>query len=300
MSLKEKLLNRSKSYIFYKQKYESLLNDNKKLNKKIHKLSKQLQKQKKRNARLNKRLNNINNSNQQLNSKINHESLRLREINYGFIFNDTIAESAWLKKRNFSLNNSASNYSFMYTLFRILDEIKPKNILELGLGQTSKMTSQYANYHAYSNLMIIDNNQSWIDVFSKNLNISDNIKLIQRDNEIFSYKGSENIRYSKLDEIVGEMKFDLIIIDGPQGYFSEPVYSELDYSRSNIWDLVDNLNDEFIIIIDDYNRHGEKNTMSRLIELLKEKNIQFYTFKSIGIKEQFVICTEKYRFVSWF
>ena len=50
MSLKEKLLNRSKSYLFYKQEYNSLLKNNKRLtkklnkkDKKIHKLSKQLQ-----------------------------------------------------------------------------------------------------------------------------------------------------------------------------------------------------------------------------------------------------------------
>ena len=53
-------------------------------------------------------------------------------------------------------------------------------------------------------------------------------------------------------------------------------------------------------IIDDYERLGEKNTMNRVEELLNEKGIEFYTFKSIGLKEQYVICSEKYKFISWF
>ena len=96
------------------------------------------------------------------------ELLRIKEINYAQIFNDTLKESIWLTKKNFSLNRAASNYSFMYTLYRILDEVQPKNILEMGLGQTSKMTTQYAKYYKDSHLLIVEGDQLWIDNFSAN------------------------------------------------------------------------------------------------------------------------------------
>lgn len=56
----------------------------------------------------------------------------------------------------------------MYTLYRILDEVQPKNILEMGLGQTSKMTTQYAKYYKDSHLLIVEGDQLWIDNFSAN------------------------------------------------------------------------------------------------------------------------------------
>ena len=229
------------------------------------------------------------------------ELLRIKEINYAQIFNDTLKESIWLTKKNFSLNRSASNYSFMYTLYRILDEVQPKNILEMGLGQTSKMTTQYAKHYKDSHLLIVESDPLWIDNFSSKLNIESNVDIVQRDVETFTYNNTETLRYEDLNEMTGDNKYDLIIIDGPQGFVSEPEVHLLDYSRTNIWSLIDNnLAEEFVIIIDDYDRQGEKNTMARVEELLKEKKIEFYNFKSTGLKEQYVICSSGYRFVSWF
>ena len=53
------------------------------------------------------------------------------ELKYAFVFNDTIKSSKWLKEKDFSLVNSAANYSLMYSLYRILNDAQPKNILEL-------------------------------------------------------------------------------------------------------------------------------------------------------------------------
>ena len=304
MSLKENFLNKSNSYNFYKKEYELLSTKYDNALRKIEDLKTENALLKKEKNQLMDNFSIINKSIESLKDDVNvnfdEELSRTKEINYAFVFNDTISESDWLKKRDFSLNNSASNYSFMYTLFRILDEVNPKNILELGLGQTSKMTSQYANYYPDSNLMIVDGDQGWIDVFSEKFEISDNINILQCDTEMFEYNGTENLRFANLEDVVGDNKFDLIIIDAPQGFIFNPGYHLFDYSRSNIWNLLDNLADDFIIILDDFNRQGEKNTMSHLEELLKERKIDYYHFQSSGIKDQYAICSENYRFVTWF
>ena len=300
MSLKQNFLNRSNSYNFYKEEYEDLSKKYDNALKEIEKLNNEIELLKKEKNQLLDNFNSINESITNLKNDVDEDLARTKEINYAFVFKDTISESVWLKKRNFSLNNSASNYSFMYTLFRILDEVNPKSILELGLGQTSKLTTQYANSFDDSNLMIVDGDQVWIDVFSEKLEISENINLFQCDTEMFTYNDTENLRFANLEDIVGDSKFDLIIIDGPQGFTFDPVYHHFDYSRTNIWNLIDNLADDFVIIIDDFERQGEKNTMIHLEELLNERNITFYHFRSSGVKEQYVICSEKYRFISWF
>ena len=321
MTFTEKILQHSNSYNFYKGGYKKLTKNDKKNKQEIKKLKKQLENKDKQlknkekeyndlkilNSELKNYLNQINNSLNSLTQNFNqykntdyNNSLFSKEVRYALVFKDTAKECKWFNNTSFSLNNGAANYSFMYTLFRILDEVNPQNILELGLGQTTKLTTQYTNFFKDSKLITVDGDQSWIDVFSEKLTCEGNISIVQQDTEKFTYNETENLRYKDLSNIVKEDKFDLIIIDGPNGFFPE-TGELLTYSRSNIWNLLDNnLAEDFVIIIDDYERLGEKNTMNRVEELLNEKGIEFYTFKSIGLKEQYVICSEKYKFISWF
>ena len=358
----EKILNKSNSFNYYKNGYESLTAKNQKLSVKNEKLvakneklsdknkklknqneklanknnelslknekiltnNKNLQKQ---NDELNKSLNDLEKKHtEEINSLINKFSDALHdldhnlrnfqndfrnmerfnrtkndELHYAFVFNDSISNSEWLKSKDFSLINSAANYSFMYSLFRILNDARPMNILELGMGQTTKLTTQYANYFTDAKLTIIEGDQLWIDNFSKNLSIGENINIIQLDLETFTYDNTENIRFKGICDAVGDKKFDLIIIDGPQGFIVEDGESrDLDYPRTNVWELVpNNLEEDFIIIIDDFNRVGEQNTFSHLKELLDDEDISFFTHNSSGMKIQQSLFTEKYRFIEW-
>lgn len=268
-SLKETILKKSNSYNKYKSFYENnqnnLENDNQ-----------------------NEFLNEIKEI-QDLSKKNN---LYNQEMLYAQRFNDTIRGSNWLIKKNFSLNKSSASYSFLYVLFRVLDEIKPNNILELGLGQSSKITTQYAKFNN-SNLKIIESDKDWIDIFSKNLESSENINVLQIDTEELIFNSTTNLKYKDFSKDISNDSFDLIIIDGPYGY-------DQSYPRSNIWDFLKNISKDFVIIIDDYERIGEQNTVKEFLKILDENNIQYGTVEFEGIKKQLVIFTEKYKFVSWF
>lgn len=231
---------------------------------------------------------------------LKQDNLYNREILYSSIFRDTIEESEWLQSKNFSLNAGASNYSFMYMLYRILDECRPENILELGLGQTTKLTSQYVNFFKNSSLITIESDSDWIEVFSQKLILTDNIQIIKKDVETFTYKNTENLRYKDFTEGISDKKFDLIVIDGPNGFFPE-TSKFLDYSRSNILELIpNNLSEDFIIIIDDYERKGEQNTVNEVKELLNKVGYEFYEVTSFGLKQQHIIISEKFKFVIWY
>ena len=60
------------------------------------------------------------------------------------IFNNTISESLWLKDKTFSPGRWAVGYPYLYVMYRVLNETRPKRILELGLGQSTRMIAQYA------------------------------------------------------------------------------------------------------------------------------------------------------------
>ena len=334
MVLKDKFLSKSNSYNYYKNGFErlteknqnlkeinkdlktknkALLDNNESLKIQINQLNNKLNELK---TQYNEEINSLNNqyvavlhniennlnlfkddfSNMERNNRIINN-----ELQYAFVFNDSINNSPWLKSKDFSLINSAANYSFMYSLYRILNDAQPMNILELGMGQTSKLTTQYANYFNDSKLTIIEGDQLWIENFSKNLILGDNVNIIQLDLETFNYDGTENIRFKDIEGAVEDNEFDLIIIDGPQGFIVENGESrELDYSRTNVWQLIPrNLAEDFIIIIDDFNRIGEQNTFNHVKELLNDENITFFTHNSSGMKVQQAIFTEKFRFIEW-
>ena len=323
MSFFERILNKSNSYLYYKNNYfnlikenENLKDENKKLKSSLNEKSEEIDSfnnEFKKLSKDNEGIKNSVNSNKSLinslKNDLKNERLRNLENNYAFVFHDTIKESKWLKSKNFSLINAASNYSFIYILYRILDEMKPVNILEMGLGQTTKLTTQYADYFKFSNLTTIEGDQVWIDNFSKNIEVPDNANIVQCDVERvvidesleIPNKTIESNRYKNLDKILKDEKFDLIIIDGPQGFIDYPPIKSSTYSRTNIWNLIpNNLADEFIIIIDDYDRIGEQNTIKHVEELLNKENIKFDKCITKGLKTQCIILTEKYKFVKWF
>ena len=171
----------------------------------------------------------------------------------------------------------------------------------MGLGQTTKLTSQYAKYFDDAKLTVLESDEDWIENFSKNLEISDNIRIVNIDVETFEYNNTINLRFKDIDKIVESEKYDLIIIDAPRGFMEKDGKNELlDYSRANIWQLIpSNLSDDYIIIMDDYERKGERNTMNHAKELLKENNKETFSYTAKGLKTQHAIFTEKYRFISW-
>ena len=97
--------------------------------------------------------------------------------------------------------------------------------------------------------------------------------------------------YKGIDEKVNEI-FDLYVIDGPFGSDH--------FSRYDVCLLVEKVkrNDEFIILIDDYHRIGEKETAHDLINQLMAKGIKLYTGVYQGNKSQIILATEKYRFAT--
>ena len=60
------------------------------------------------------------------------------------IFNNVISNSSWLTNKSFSAGRWAVGYQYLYVVYRILNEVRPKNILELGLGQSTRLFGQYA------------------------------------------------------------------------------------------------------------------------------------------------------------
>jgi hypothetical protein len=116
-------------------------------------------------------------------------------------FRGIIEDCEWLDYKSFAPGGWAMDNAALYTLFRILNDVKPKNILEFGLGQSSKMVHQYANFSENVTALTIEHDSRWIDFFCNGIpeNIKINVK--QFDTEIVNYNGFETLTYKNVDTI---------------------------------------------------------------------------------------------------
>lgn len=220
--------------------------------------------------------------------------LQGKEIEWGHNFHDSIRGIAFIEQLNLNIGRWAGNYAFFYILNRILNEYKPKNILELGLGESSKFISTYLDYMLKdSTHTIIEQSVEWQDYFCSRFKLSTNSQIKICELVKKNIKGFEVNSYSDLDSIV-DRKYDLYIVDGPFG--------SANYSRYDIVALVQNLNrdDEFIIVMDDYDRKGETETTNDLLTLFKDKNIPIFDKIYVGKKSIAVLTTKKYRYATSF
>ena len=217
------------------------------------------------------------------------------ELYYANLLHDSTKGSAWLKDQAFSLYGWAANYSFIYLLFRILDKTAPQNILEFGLGQTTKVTSQYIAYkNPTAMLNVCEHSSEWINLYKPELPKKSHIKIRHLNLKYFKYEGQKNDKYRDLDTIAHGQKFDLIIIDGPTG-------GGKNFPRSNIVDIVKgkNLADDFIIIFDDGDRPGEQLTIAKTKEELKKQKIDFVEFERNALKTQYVLTSPSKSFIQY-
>lgn len=213
----------------------------------------------------------------------------LHEINWGIIFSFSIKDSVWFKKQKLNPGRWALGFPALYILYRILDDVKPKSILEFGLGESSKLTSQYAQYFK-NKLLIIEQDKNWLDHFSQQYHdIGTFVKLVDIEEKIANEE--KVIKYKDLMSVIQSDKYDCIIVDGPWG---TPTHS-----RSQIIDIIENdlLAENFIIMMDDANRNGEKDTIKQAGKILDTKDIKYFTGIYSGEKDCVILCSPCYKFI---
>ena len=209
------------------------------------------------------------------------------------IFSDVTSNSIWLKNKAFSAGRWAVGYQYLYVVYRILNEVKPKSILELGLGQSTRLLGQYAAHNPEVRHTVVEHDLDWIQFFQQDFGLSKNSQIVQLEREYKQFKEDDRVlAFSNFKETFAGQKFDFISIDAPLG--GEAIV----YARIDILDLIpDCLAESFMIIMDDYNRQGEKNMVKVLEENLKENDIIYVKGVYSGQKDCLVICSEDLKFV---
>ena len=69
--------------------------------------------------------------------------------------------------------------------------MKPKKILELGLGQSTKLISQYVKGNDGVTHSVIENNSDWINFFTNTYSLPLSAKIVKLDWKMVPYKDEE-------------------------------------------------------------------------------------------------------------
>jgi len=208
-------------------------------------------------------------------------------------FNNTVIESDWLKLKTFSPSGWGAGYSFLYILYRVMRDIKPKKILEIGLGETTRIISQYCKEHQNVEHYVVEDDSEWVAFFSQGYDVPNNTKIVQLPLMYQPYKESESVRvYKGFKDHFVNGKYDLICIDGPSSQGME-LYTRID----SLSILPGSLADSFIILVDDYNRIAEQNMVKDILFKLEEAVIPYRSHVYKGIKQTIIICSENLKFL---
>ncbi len=220
---------------------------------------------------------------------VNRNFMQNKELEWAHVYHDSIRGKSWLESLPLNVGRWAGSYAFFYILNRILAEHRPASVLEMGLGESSKFVSTFLERELHdSKHVVIEQSPEWRDAFRERFKLSDRsevaiCELTQKD-----VKGHSSNCYADI-EAFAEEKFDLYLVDGP---FGSPRYSRYDMVR-----LANNFQpgDEFIMIVDDYQRPGEFESAQDLLAMLKQKSIKTYQGVYEGNATVLVIATEQYK-----
>jgi hypothetical protein len=216
--------------------------------------------------------------------------MNLKAIHGGIIFSSAIRDSEWLKYKGFSFGGWAMDAFSLHNLFRILNDVKPKNIVEFGLGQSSKIVHQYAEFYK-ANALTVEHDTVWINYMKTHAPMI-NFNILQADLETVTINGKKTVTYKNTWHSHVNDEVNLYIVDGPPGRRHR--------SRPQILDAVpQKLAKDFCIFIHDTDRSGERETIRLLREKLKRNGVEFLERDySSGERWHTVVCSGNLRFLT--
>lgn len=221
----------------------------------------------------------IQNHSQVLNEVRFHEKIS-REALWAHIYSDTVKQSKWFNDSSVSPGRWAVGYPFLYVLYRVLEQLEPKSILEMGLGQSTKMITQYVAHHEDVKHTVVEQDSEWVRFFEEENQVALNTNICVLECEMVPYHNADEVRvYKGFKEAVGGNTYDIICIDAPSAEGMDK------YSRIDVLSILpDGLNDQFVILLDDCNRIGEGNTAEEISNVLTTCGVDFAVGKYQGEK----------------
>ncbi|MFC6494900.1 hypothetical protein [Ancylobacter dichloromethanicus] len=177
--------------------------------------------------------------------------------------------------------SAAANYSLLYVIYRVVREGRPDRIAELGAGQSSLFLDSLRDVETFSALTV-EHDPAW------NGFVSARVRHETRCHELEDISFRGQIAKGYPSAALDSFDADVLIVDGPIGTAR--------YSRWGAGPIIERMvGREFVVIFDDAERSGEQETISEVLDMLRENKVEFFIKCIFGYSFQFIIMTQKYK-----
>ena len=214
------------------------------------------------------------------------------ELIWAATFQSVTAKSSWFRNKSLAPGRWALGYPALYILYRVLNEMRPKNILELGLGQSTRMIAQYAAHYKGVRHTVVEHDKDWVAFCKKDMRLSENSGLVLLGREMVPFREAQSVRvFSGFADRFKDQSFDFICIDAPLGADMK------EYARVDVLGLMPQiLKKSFVLLLDDFERPSEQHTARAMEETLAAHGIPFAKGVYSGLKKTLILCSTDNRF----
>ncbi len=225
------------------------------------------------------------------------------ELIWAEAFQTSIRNSRWFNK-GISPGRWAVGFQYCYVMYRVLDELQPDMILELGTGQTTKMICDYLLWNKDADHIAVEQNADWVSYLEKIVDFNRSeilIMPIELKLETINGKKARVTRYDGFKDkllATGEKynrKYDFISIDGPSTIEGQTKNVS---ARRDILEIIPEfIADDFTIMLDDIDRKSNRALAREIADKIsKEKDVRYGEYW--GQKGVAVIAGGKHKWVT--
>jgi hypothetical protein len=188
-------------------------------------------------------------------------------------------------------DGAAASPSLQLFHLKVLRFCRPRRVLELGSGQTTKLLSCYAREDPSAYVLTLEQDEGWMERLGPH--VAHHYLHVPLEPVEFTCKGTDlrlATRWYQDRPELRDAPFDYILIDGPDPGTRGTEHT--DYSRCGILRLMpDILAPSFVVVFDDAERYGEIMTIDALAAILDACRVPYLRFSIHGIKSQTVFCS---------
>ncbi len=224
---------------------------------------------------------------------------RVADIRNLIAFEAGVARAGY-QLADFFTEGAACSPSLSLLLLKCLTFTRPRTILELGAGQSTKILAAYVTAQGGRCMVTLEQDARWAaEVESRLGEVGATVDCRVRPLEPVTLTGPgfatrEDVVWYSGCEDLSDRAFELILVDGPD----HGVVGGVRYSRAGLLRYMPSiLAQRWIVIFDDAERHGERMTARSFQEILKAHGVPFARFDVRGEKTQLVFCSPEFSFL---
>jgi hypothetical protein len=221
---------------------------------------------------------------------------KLNDVHYAISLENGLRRAGY-EPKDFFTDEAAGNPSLQLLNFKVMRFCQPKNTLELGSGQTTKLLSCYQSQNPAAYVLTLEQSEQWVRQLRAQIN--HDYRCVELERKEFTCAGT-GLRltadwYRDVPEL-HDRKYEYVLIDGPE--YGGLGTDHVDFARSGILQYMPTiLAPSFVVVFDDAERYGETMTINALDAILRASAIRFVRFARFGIKTQVVLCSTDLAFL---